>query len=455
MMLQLSPKWTNRWLAGACLALVAVVGSALISTAVADETKLDKPVRVATAKTDKSRVVGRVSAFNDTGFTLLDDKDAAQTVKWSDLPPKNVMELYGALLVKGTAKDWVNAGHVMYFLPDGKDWGERAFARALRADPKLKDLVEVARKTPPATETATASASPKSPGKSGEMIGEIGKTASQEDVLKHLWGKLTDDEQAASVKYLKDFAEKTRKGKDGSLKLIETKYFLFYSDLKPEEAKNWASLLDRMYARLAELFAVPKDSNIWRGKGLIFVYAKPEDYHAHESLNYQTDSQGTAGMCHSFSNGYVHVAFYRQKEELMFAHILVHESVHGFIHRYRSWVRIPSWANEGLAEVIAAELVPQKVKATSRRQTAVEYMRERGVGQDFFVVEHIAAWQYPVAENMCAFMIAQNKTGYVKFINGVKDGQSVEESLEKNYGAPEDRIAAAFLDSCGIKPKKK
>jgi hypothetical protein len=423
----------------------------LIPAAGADPVKIDKPVRVLTTKADKSRLAGRISAYDDAGFTLLDDKDAATTIKWSELPPKSVMEVYGTLLTKGTAKDWVTAGQVMYHLPEGKDWGERAFARALRTDPKVKDLVEAAKKEPPAGAAAAANAStgnkPAAP--------EVSKPVTLDDIQKHWWGKLTDDEQAASVKYLKDFAEKTKKGKDGSLKLIETKYFLFYSDLKPDEAKNWASLLDRMYARLSELFAVPKDTNVWRGKGLIFVYAKPEDYHAHEGTNYGTDSQGSAGMCHSFGSGYVHVAFYRQKEELMFAHILVHESIHGFIHRYRSHVHIPSWANEGLAEVIAAELVPQKAKQVSRKSMATDYMRERGVGNDFFTVSHIAAWQYPVAENMCAFMIAQNKGGYVKFINGVKDGQSIDDSLEKNYGASSERITAAYLEWMGIKQKKK
>ena len=52
-------------------------------------------------------------------------------------------------------------------------------------------------------------------------------------------------------------------------------------------------------------------------------------------------------------------------------------------------------------------------------------------------VSHIAAWQYAVAENLCAFMIAQNKKGYVAVINGVKDGQSIDESLESLLKAAE------------------
>jgi hypothetical protein len=437
--------------------LLAVIGLlvACVRPASADAVKPDKPVRVATTKADKSRLVGRVASYDDAGFELLDDKNAAQTVKWSDLPAKSAMEVYAALLPKGTAQDWVTAGRVMYNLTDGKDVADRAFARALRLDPKVKDAIEAAKKATPANPKAAASSASGNSKSGQEMLGEPGKVATRDEVMKHLWGPLSEDEQAASIKTLKSVAEKTRKGKDGSLKLFETKYFLLYSDLKQDEASKWAGLLDRMYARLSDLFGVAKDTNVWRGKCLIFVYAKADDYYSHEQSLYQVDAKKTAGMCTSYSDGYVHVAFYRQPQELDFAHVLVHESVHGFIHRYRSHVNIPSWANEGLAEVIASELVPQKAQQVDRHARAIDSIRSKGLGSDFFTVAHIVDWQYAVAENLCSYMIAQNKKGYVAFINGVKDGQSVDESLEKNYGANEERISAAYIAMMNPKGKKK
>ena len=70
-------------------------------------------------------------------------------------------------------------------------------------------------------------------------------------------------------------------------------------------------------------------------------------------------------MCHTFGSGDVHIAFYRQPNDFDSAHVLVHESVHGFVHRYRSPLDIPSWANEGLAEAIATDMVPQPGMAQS------------------------------------------------------------------------------------------
>ncbi|MDB5296289.1 MAG: hypothetical protein JWO31_2272 [Phycisphaerales bacterium] len=451
---------------------VAAVAIAVLiaprSLSAAEPVPLDKPVRVATTKADKSRLAGRVASYDDQGFSLLDDKDAARTVAWSDLPPKSVMEVYSTLLPKGTAKDWIAAGQVMYQLDGGKDFGERAFARALRLDPQAIPAVEAAKRAaasskPPAIPSAARGPDGGST-KGKEMLSDDDavtpkdgfRATSQEEFYKHWWGELTDAEQAESVATLKAFAAKTPKVKDGSLKLFETKYFLFYSDLKPAEATKWANLLDKMNDRLNEMFGVETGRNVWRGKCLTFVFADPNDYHAHERTTYGTDSKGTAGLCHSFGNGYVHVAFYRQPEELEFAHVLVHESVHGFVHRYRSHVNVPSWANEGLAEWIAADLVPQKPRWNDRRMSAIDGLRtHNGVGSTFFGQRNIEAWQYPVAEQLCGFMIQQNKKGYVAFVNGVKDGTSIEDSLSKNFGAPRDRVIAAFIDWMGVKTKAK
>jgi hypothetical protein len=148
----------------------------------------------------------------------------------------------------------------------------------------------------------------------------------------------------------------------------------------------------------------------------------------------------------------VHIAFYRQNNELNFAHVLVHESVHGFLHRYRSPVHIPSWANEGLAETIASELVPDP-----RRQSFVPGLARAGLQQHhgdlegLFTLPHIVAWQYPVAETLTVFMIKNGKKNYVDFINGIKDGLTWKQSLEQKYQVELPRLLDAYGKSMGEK----
>jgi cytochrome c553 len=455
--MRLASDGPRAWCGWAVALAVIVVGLAGPACLAGEPVKLDKPVRVAVTKADKTRAVGRITAYDDDGFQITDDRSGRQSVQWADLPPKTAMEVFGLLLPKGTGDDWIRAGSILARLPDGKAYADRAYDRALRLDPKLKEKVAAARQ-----QSNQVQAAAKAAGTSAHASAGVGKdghelpvAATQPKVESEFrWPKLTDEEQAEAIRELKAFADGTRKGKAGGLRLLETKFFLFYTDLPATEAENWAGLLDRMYARLAELFAVEKDVNVWRGKALVFVFSKADDYRQFQLESHHTDPGNSAGMCHERSDGFVHIAFYRQPKDLDFAHVLVHESVHGFIHRYRGPVHIPSWANEGLAEVIATELVPQPSEANRRRIEARELLQLRGAGDRFFTSRQIDAWQYPVAEQFCSFMIQANKRGYVNFINGLKDGLSVDDAFEQKYGAPKDRVMAAYIESMGVKQKR-
>jgi len=265
------------------------------------------------------------------------------------------------------------------------------------------------------------------------------------------WPRLNKTEQQQAIDELKKYAQETQDTLHTSLGAFETEYFIFCSDLSPNEARQWASLLDRMYDRLAETFAVTPHRNIWRGKALIFVYRNEKDYLRYEREIAKTDPTGTAGMCVAYPDGSVKIAFYRQPDALLFAHVLVHESVHGFIHRYRTPEHVPSWANEGLAETIATDLVPQKGRRNDVRQEAISGIRDHKGHLGKFFTDRIEGWQYPVAEELTTFMIAQSKAGYVKFINGIKEGLSTDDALSQRYGAPRDRLVEVFGETLGFR----
>jgi len=266
------------------------------------------------------------------------------------------------------------------------------------------------------------------------------------------WPELTPEAHAKMIAQLRAFSKETTEKVNGSLRLLETKYFLFYTDLQPAEARKWAYLLDKMYNRLCNLFGIEKGTNIWHGKALIFVFTQKKDYQKFWRTMLDTDPSWSDGMCHSRSDGQVTIAFYRQPDEMDFATILVHESVHGFLHRYRSPAPIISWANEGLADVIAYELVPKSRQVPLKQRNARSEMIERGgMGKDFFIADQIEPWQYGVASGLTIYMIKQHKKGYVAFINGIKDGVSWEESLAANYGVALKRLVHFYGKSIGIK----
>jgi hypothetical protein len=431
---------------------------------------VDPPQRINVQKLDRTPLTGLITEITADDITVMDAQKQTQTIKFEELTPDVVMNLNERLLRKGSGDDWMALGKKLLTMPGGRAPAERAFQKALKADPNLKDQIQALRKEaslnpPPAAKpaplngastaisptqpagtdtSAGSSREPKDPSKpivGPQSVGAVDPSA---------WGKQTPEQMASAVAKLKEFAADTEKKLNVKLQLYETQYFLFYTDLPQSDAMKWQQLLDKMYTRMADLFAVPKGENLWRGKGLVFVFSREDDYFKFEVKMHATVAAGTAGMCHTFGNGDVHIAFYRQPNDMDFAHVLVHESTHGFLHRYRSPVHIPSWANEGLAEVIASELVPQKGIAMSATAEARNDLQTRKNLGKMFEAEHIVAWQYPVSRTLCEFMIRQSKPGYVDFINGIKDGLSWDEALKQKYGVTVDQLVNAYGISMGV-----
>ena len=455
---------STRRLSAACAACLLIAAACHADEAVV----LDKPVQISTVKADRTPLNGRVSAYDDDGFELARGREKPVKVRWSELGPPGVFNVRSAVLgPRATAEQWLELGRTMAAMEGGDPLAARAFARALKLDPQLKDEIEEAKATarkvaaPPAKESApsdgegegAASAVGANVAGGPQIVGTVRKGA---------WPALGDEQRAERVAELKNFAAEAGKKLGKDLLLQETKYFLFYSDLPAQEARNWAGLLDRMYARLAELFAVEREArppgtgkgdfvNLWSGKALVFVFQSADDYRRFEQVVHNTPAEGTAGLCHCFGDGRVHIAFYRQADPLTFAHVLVHESVHGFLHRFRTPAQIPSWANEGLAEVIASELVPRGGRAKERELRAKQELQRRADLGGMLDAKHIEPWAYPVAETLCSYMIQQNKKNYVDFILGIKEGLTWEQSLEQRYKAPRDRLAKAYRGAIGLK----
>jgi len=438
-----------------CVAALGLL--ALVVSVRAERVELDKPLPVLAYTTDKTELAGKFIAYTPQAFELRGADGEVRTIAWSDLKPRDVyllhMRAFGADAEAGA---WFKLGKKLLAFEQGEAWSKRAFREALKRDDTLAPAIEQAR-----SEAADAPAESDTPAEpAGDKPDQAATPAAEGDAIApqrvgeveaKFWGAMEPAQAAASVEELKKFAKATKQSVNENLKLYETEYFLFYSDLPPAEARNWQGLLDKMYNRLLRMFDIPRGTNIWRGKALVFVFRNQNDYHTFQAVMHRTNSAGSAGMCHSFGSGYVHIAFYRQPDDYKFAHVLVHESVHGFIHRYRSPVPVDSWINEGLAEWIAKELVPSDPRrARMEAQLPANTLRQAGGFRGMFDAPHIAGWQYPLALDVTRFMINNKKQGYIKFFNAIKDGTPWEQAFEEGFGIPFDRFVAGYGQARGI-----
>ena len=267
------------------------------------------------------------------------------------------------------------------------------------------------------------------------------------------WPELTSEQHAAEVESLKAFVQQVR-GSFPAVELVETHEFLVATDILPEQVAPFVASLDSMHDFLCTLYGIPQGEPVWKGKCLVFAFAREDDFLAFEGRFMQTQPQGVHGLCHQRSDGRVVMACYRGNDPAAFAHMLVHETSHGFNHRWLSPARVPSWLNEGLAEWVGSQVVPGSGQVRAKEFSAFEAMRAGGrVGENFFDDEResrIAPLQYGVASSLVRFLVSRDRKRFAQFVQMVKEGSSAEDALAATYRATLDELLVVYGRAIGV-----
>jgi hypothetical protein len=234
---------------------------------------------------------------------------------------------------------------------------------------------------------------------------------------------------------------------------VETKYFIFFTDMPQQQVAGYIANLDSMYDQLCLLFGLPKDTNIWVGKCPVIAFANQGMFQQFEAQQMKVrDTTGVAGLNHSWSDGRVVTICTRGDDPVFFAVVLVHETSHGFLHRIRSSSDIPPWMNEGIADWIAGVVVPQSDHVSSRMAEALPQIRATGsLGGNFLVDDgRIDRWQYGVAATLTQFLLSTDANAYRALITGIKEGYSWQQALELTYGVTSAELATAYGRQIGL-----
>lgn len=266
-----------------------------------------------------------------------------------------------------------------------------------------------------------------------------------------LWEHLTAEEQEA---FLKDQVEFVNDAKEKlstvRFRQVETMFFTFVTDLTNAEVDGYIAYLDAMYAELCKAFGLHPEKNIWAGKCIVFAFREKETYLGFESavmkVNPNTVSN-TQGLCHQSMDGTVIFAGYKGTNNF-FGHVLVHETSHGFVHRYLSTARAPSWLNEGMADWLADKVVKGKQIPTQQRVDAANVKRKGDWG-DVLNVPRIDGDQYGICSVLVEILVAQDqgKGSFKEFIDGIKEGQSAQEGLKEHFNMTYAELKGAYLQT--------
>lgn len=268
-----------------------------------------------------------------------------------------------------------------------------------------------------------------------------------------LWTEDSDEERAQTIAEYKEFMQRVQANYQFPMRLTETKFFLFLTDIPANQVGPYIANLDAMYSELCKGFGVPQGKNIWLGKCIIIAFLNKTAFQAFEAKFMDNpDSQVAAGLHHSSSDGRALISCYRGSDPAFFASVMVHETAHGFIHRLRSNVEIPPWINEGVADWVAATVVKNSTSIAQQQKAGIELVRQTNrLGADFFARDTVLSpEQYGIASNLTNFMLQIDPGRYRAFIVGIKEGYSLEESLARSYGMTPGELISNYGRSIGV-----
>jgi hypothetical protein len=267
------------------------------------------------------------------------------------------------------------------------------------------------------------------------------------------WPPLSAEEHAAQVAELEAFVAEVKKDFP-ALAVSQTHEFLVATDIPPAQMAPFTAKLDAMHDFLCDLYGIPRGEPVWKGKCLVIAFLREEDFVAFEPRFMKVETGGAHGLCHQRSDGRVVMACHRGDDASAFAHMLVHETSHGFNHRWMSPSHLPNWLNEGIAEWVGTQVVPNCRQVPMKEARAAEFMKTGGsVGDDFFAAgpdHHINPVQYGIASSLVKFMVARDRKKFAAFVRGIKEGMSVDESLKTSFDASLADLIAAYGKAVGV-----
>jgi len=229
------------------------------------------------------------------------------------------------------------------------------------------------------------------------------------------------------------------------------------TDIPAAETGPYLASLDSLHDLLCDLYDIPRGEPVWKGKCLVVAFRNEDDFHAFEGRFMGSDvPRGAHGLCHQSSDGRVVMACHRGGNLDAFAHMLVHETSHGFNHRLLSPERLPNWLNEGLAEWVGTQVVPRSRQVPLKEAGALAFMRQTGsLGPEFFTAANIQPMQYGIASQLVKFLVGCDRRKFGELVRGIKEGMTAEESLQAAYQGTLTELVAAFgkaINAPGLKP---
>lgn len=257
----------------------------------------------------------------------------------------------------------------------------------------------------------------------------------------------------ANRKTALDWGETARRTIVPTMHLVETDHFLIFTAWHRENDGLLANLCERMYTLLSQQFRVARNESVWIGKCPIFIFWEEGHYDrfiaevdgslaldaamAHANGYHATRGQ----LAYIVINGVSSFGATVEQQKAEFCHVLAHEGTHGFLDRYVSRASLPAWLEEGLAEYIAASLVPESRANRQYLSATLSGLRDpQSVRRLLDKKEHFTSTEYGIAHSLVRCLVQQDREAMVRLLHLLKNGEKEEDALAKAYRANREQF---------------
>ncbi len=272
---------------------------------------------------------------------------------------------------------------------------------------------------------------------------------------KHNYARPGPGQVRASLNLAREWGQKARDIVP-AMHLIETPHFLIYSAWSARDDNVLKMKYEKLYRALCRRFKIDYRENIWIGKLPVYAFWRQDNFVKFSALvtgvppEVALRAGGYAGYKKQGSAVFRFVALgavwrgrmTRAMAQTRFYEVLVHESTHAFMGRYINERRIPNWVDEGIAETMAATLVPQSHAA---RKIKVLTKLAAGSGapvESIFDVGNIpmSRLHYGMAQSLVRYLYQKNSAAFIAFIEKLKEGVSDRDALQSTYNISREKL---------------
>jgi len=269
----------------------------------------------------------------------------------------------------------------------------------------------------------------------------------------HIWPVLTEQEQTKAIADARVFADDILKRSGFAATPYESAHYILYTRSGATTGRRLLRSLENMHKTLKKLFEIPKETVLYHGKCAVFVLDSHQEFVDFEDRVFQNDAEKFGAFYHSSRTFSTIVASAKSPTKLEAT--LVHETTHGFMHRYKSEARLPTWANEGLADFMAAALVPSAQRGPQHWTIARTYVMNGKDPADIMEQNYSdGSWpddnSYPVSHMLVRYMIKYKGPEFRAWIDDIKDGVNWVQAMADRFSPSPNKIVSPDILAQGF-----